>query len=162
MPSSHLSEKSHQNMTFARRKSIVIAPRMWTHYIVKLKQLFKMWMGKKNTTALSVTLQSCLNIQISSFFLLSRVKTCQRFPNPKTPLRLHHITRQINHMKRRVETVRNHEIFHLRVVRYWVQLAGVRFKAPFCRSGAGFSYSIATVQGALCACVIKTCLKDLV
>lgn len=96
------------------------------------------------------------------FFLLSRVKTCQRFPNPKIPLRLHHITRQINHMKRRIETVRNPEIFNLLVVRYWVQLAGVRFKAPFCRSGAGFSYSIATVQGALCACVIKTCLKDLV
>lgn len=72
-----------------------------------------------------------------------------------------HYTSNESHEKEGCDSKKS-QIFNLLVVRYWVLLAGVRFKAPFRLSCAGFRYSSATVQGALCACEIKTHLKDLV
>lgn len=160
--SSHFREMPHQNMTFARRESTVIAPHMWKHYIVKLKTVIQKceWERKKHHCKCHITIV----FKYSDFFFFFTLQSedMSWFPNPKILLRLHHITCQMNHTKMWVETVRNHEIFHLLVVRHWVQLAGVRFKAPFHLSCAGFRYSIATVQGALCVFVIKTYWKDLV
>lgn len=101
-----------------------------------------------------VMLQSCSNIL--RILCPSRVKTCWSFLSRGLPWH-HHITHPIITWKMGVVKVTgNHTLFKCKQYNIGHTFAGDQFKAPFWLSCAGFSYSRVTVQGAPCACVIKT------